>query len=204
MDKKLTLDSDTSMTPHTNQVVPVVRGVGRDIDNPKSLRLYFDRELSDDELIIVHETLKRAAAPQQQGEPVAHVGHRSTYGIEWNTEELPPEGTPLFTQPLTADSSFNQGVELAIGRALYKIRQYLKEKHPAVDSWDMSCAVNEFAGAAKRPTDMVTMARDKFETHIAAAIGIGLAEAQNRVAGNVGNALDEAKAYVSRALKEGK
>jgi len=210
------------MTPHTNQVVPVEPNY-EDFEELITSELFksFDHSEWKGQIkafwCVYQEAFEKgaiAAAPQQQGEPVyqvcgIHDGHQSpwsevtkaTYDAYIESDSI--KKRILYTHPLTADASFNQGVEVAIGRALYKIRQYLKEKHPAVDSWDMSCAVNEYAGEAKRPTNMVTMTRDKFETHIAAAIGIGLAEAQNRVAGNVGNALDEAKAYVSRAL-EGK
>ena len=138
---------------------------------------------------------------QQQGEPVAEVAVDGS--VNWLDHNACMVGAKLFTQPLTADASFNQALELAGNKAQHIMpAEHLSsaEKHVFDD------AVIQYRREImklKRPTDMVTMTRDKFETHIAAAIGIGLAEAQYRVAGNVGNALDEAKAYVSRAL-EGK
>ena len=191
--------------PHTNQVVPVVRGVGRDIDNPKSLCLYFDRELSDDELVIVHETLKRAAAPQQhapegyvshdayrgameraylaekrlkaaetelaelrqaqqQGEPVAYLTVHNDAAHKPGQKELtfdkPHSRTDwdvfaLFTQPLTADASFNQGVEESVNRAA----AFVANNECEIDLAGLAQEIRN----GKRPTDMVTISRTKLE-----------------------------------------
>ena len=212
------------MTPHTNQVVPVERD---QFEAWYLKHLMESSDLSEDEARIYlkygHFSYRHthtqtsfvawqaaiAATPQQQGEPVGEICEelRREDGAVLHYAKLfqhLPLGTKLFTHPLTADASFNQALELAGNKAQHIMpAEHLSsaEKHVFDD------AVIQYRREImklKRPTDMVTMTRDKFETHIAAAIGIGLAEAQNRVAGNVGNALDEAKAYVSRTLKEGK
>ena len=151
---------------------------------------------------------------QQQAEPVAHVGHRSTYGIEWNTEELPPEGTPLFTQPLTADASFNQGIEAA-AKACEK-HEWSMAEHNRPELAEQSRQDKMAILKLKRPTDMVTMTRKEFKDLLEAAAAVitcwsspkwkempYTAEYIDRLSHLVADAFEKNEAIVSRAL-EGK
>ncbi|HYD34139.1 MAG TPA: hypothetical protein VEA39_06160 [Methylophilaceae bacterium] len=138
------------MTPHTNQVVPV--------EPTEEMLSILNPHLNLTPIARYKALL--AAAPQQQSEPVAWLyGYYPVFGngevvrYSATTSELEAKQTghvdikPLYTQPLTADASFNQGIDATI--------EALKGKIPAPYLRKLE--------VLKRPTDMVTIPKEVYD-----------------------------------------
>jgi len=172
------------MTPHTNQVVPVEPNY-EDFEELITSELFksFDHSEWKGQIkafwCVYQEAFEKgaiAAAPQQQGEPVyqvcgIHDGHQSpwsevtkaTYDAYIESDSI--KKRILYTQPLTADASFNALAEFIA----------LPEKHTVPDGVDrggeerfqnvfkVAQELSELAEkykpllSGKLPTDMVTM-----------------------------------------------
>jgi len=115
---------------------------------------------------------RRAAAPQQQGELVYQYRYRSqTAWVDCSKEDYARYATYgecetriLYTQPITADASFNQGIEAAVG--VCEANKYDLDVCVGCDDAEIADAINDELGkvatailSLKRPTDMVTITR---------------------------------------------
>ena len=117
---------------------------------------------------------RRAAAPQQQGEPVYLVpieveGHDVLFRMQDHPEPR-CDNAILYPQPLTADASFNQGVEAAmrvcrlrLGRAAAAHPDHIKSESLRQEFIEACEICERDISELKRPTDMVTMTRPQLE-----------------------------------------
>jgi len=209
------------MPPHTNQVVPVEPTEEFDFRTMDAQQWAnaFCKQFPgpDPDLMIAwfanaimagYDTAQqRAAAPQQQGEPVTSEWQPKFYG--YNEEkcgcqyalyklqvtdcggEWDPSNPPkLYTQPLTADASFNQGVEAAakVCDGKRESGEYFAQEIRAL----------------KCPTDMVTITRDELEEIVFGCVLKGYNyRAETPMSRRIEHWEADLRAIVSRAL-EGK
>jgi len=147
------------MTLQTNQLVPV-EPTEEMIEAGKK---YFKENWDDIFSSRDHYKAMLAAAPQQQGVPVYQVWVRDSntwmptgkwkdvskieYGSSLDSKRI------LFTQPISDDASFNQGIDATIEALKGKIPEpYLRKLE-----------------VLKRPTDTVTIPQDEYKHLIEAA-----------------------------------
>jgi len=101
-----------------------------------------------------------------QGEPVLYARKselaqlefkhiESEYILTASTRQDEVYDAPLFTQPLTADAIFNQGIEESVNRAA----AFVANNECEIDLAGLAQEIRN----GKRPTDMVTISRTKLE-----------------------------------------
>ncbi|HYE38183.1 hypothetical protein, partial [Methylocaldum sp.] len=79
----------------------------------------------------------------------------SEYILTASTRQDEVYDAPLFTQPLTADAIFNQGIEESVNRAA----AFVANNECEIDLAGLAQEIRN----GKRPTDMVTISRTKLE-----------------------------------------